>query len=161
MHVRTCDLPGIGKRVSMVTSAGQMIVLILHHTGKKELYFFSRHDADEADFSLSLTNDEARELAGELLGITYQPVASDKVQAFHKEIMLEWLEVQEGSPLAEKSLKESQIGNRTGASVIGIIRKNEIVASPPAEEVIHAGDTLIAAGKATQIASLEKLCAKQ
>lgn len=160
MRVRSCDLPGIGKRVSITTSVGQMLVLIIHHTGKKELHLFARPDADEADFSAVLTSEEARELAAELLGVTYQPVPFDKVQAFRKEIMLEWLDVQPGSPLADKSIKESQIGSRTGVSILGIIRDDEVIASPAADDVILAGDTLIGAGKAEQITALEKLCAK-
>lgn len=160
MQVRSCDLPGIGKRVSMTTSAGQMLVLIIHHTGKKELYFFSAPDADEADFTVVLTNEEARELAAELLGVTYQPVPFDKVQAFRKEIVLEWLEVHPGSPLVGKSIKESQIGGRTGVSILGIIRDDDVIASPVANEIIQAGDILIGAGRTEEIASLEKLCGK-
>lgn len=134
--------------------------MIIHHTGKKELYVFTKPDADEADFVVVLTNEEARELAAELLGVTYQPVPFDKVQAFRKEIVLEWLEVNPGSPLAGKSIKESQIGGRTGVSILGIIRDDEVIASPAADELIRVGDILISAGKAEQIASLEELCGK-
>lgn len=99
-------------------------------------------------------------MAAELLGVTYQPVPFDKVQAFRKEIVLEWLEVNPGSPLAGKSIKESQIGGRTGVSILGIIRDDEVIASPAADELIRVGDILISAGKAEQIASLEELCGK-
>lgn len=158
MIIRTSDLAGVGKRISIQTAEGKLVVLIIHHTGKKELFFFKKMDADQADFSLTLTGEESRELAAQLLGITYQPAALDKMKAFRKEIVMEWLEVEKGSPLAGKSIMESQIRTRTGASVIGIIKGDELVASPGVKEVIKEGDTLIAVGKAKQIEALEAIC---
>jgi len=156
--VRTTDLPGIGKRISFKTAADQLLVIIIHHTGKKELHFFDDPDADQATCSLTLTAEEGRELAAQLLGISYQPAALDKMKAFRKEIVIEWLELKAESPLVNKSIKESRIRTLTGASVIGIIRDDNFIASPGIDEVILKGDTLVSVGKAEQIKELEKLC---
>lgn len=161
LQTKTCELPGIGKRVSFPLSTGQTLVLIIHNTGKKEVYVFNDPDDDEAKFYLTLTNEEARKLAAELLGITYQPTALDKIRTFRNEIVLEWVEVEKGSFLEGKSIKEAKIRNRTGASIIAIIRGDEIITSPEGDEILKAGDTLIFTGKPGQVELMEELCHKK
>ncbi len=34
------DLPGVGKKISFLTAEQQKVVVIIHHSGKRDLYFF-------------------------------------------------------------------------------------------------------------------------
>ncbi|UOE93257.1 MULTISPECIES: cation:proton antiporter regulatory subunit [Bacillaceae] len=158
MKVKAADLPGIGKKMSFITAEGSMLVLIIHHTGKRELYFFQDADDDEADFSINLTADETREFGAQLLGAVFQPVDADKMVLFKSQIVMEWLELKAESPIAEKTIGESEIRKRTGVSIVGIFRDNEVIASPEVNETLKAGDTLMAIGKSEQIQAFESLC---
>ncbi|WP_088103641.1 cation:proton antiporter regulatory subunit [Halalkalibacter urbisdiaboli] len=158
MNVKMADLPGIGKKISFLTAEGSMICLIVHHTGKRELYFFKDADDDEADFSMDLTGDETRELGAQLLGAVFQPVDNDKMKIFRSQIVMEWVEIKKESPVVGKTLEESEIRKRTGVSVVGIFRKGEVIASPEADQKLEVGDTIMAIGKSEQIDEFERLC---
>ncbi|WP_078555324.1 cation:proton antiporter regulatory subunit [Bacillus alkalicellulosilyticus] len=159
MQVKVADLPGIGKKMSLITAEKSMIVLIIHHTGKRELYFFQDADDDEADFSINLTADETRELGAQLLGAVFQPIDADKMVLFKSQIVMEWIELKSESPLTEKTIGESEIRKRTGVSIVGIFRDSEVIASPEVSEKLKTGDTIMAIGKSEQIQQFEKLCA--
>ena len=42
------DLPGIGRRYEIVAARGQRVVLIIHHSGRRDLYIMERHQEDPA-----------------------------------------------------------------------------------------------------------------
>lgn len=158
MQFKTTELPGIGKKLSFVTAEGNMVVLVVHHSGKREMYFFEDPDQDEADFSISLTSDETRELGAQLLGAIYQPVDMDKMKIFKKQIIIEWIEVKKGSSLIGKSIGESKIRTKTGASIIGIVKGEDNIAVPDVDVKLHEADVLMVCGKQAQIEKLTKLC---
>ncbi|MFZ4450518.1 cation:proton antiporter regulatory subunit [Salibacterium aidingense] len=157
MDVRMTDLPGIGKKMSFLTAEGSMVVLVTHHTGKRELYFFQDPEEDEADFSLELTSNETRELGAQLLGAVFQPVDSDKMKLFRSKIVVEWIELQENSIFAGKTIGNSEVRKKTGVSIVGIFRNEDVIASPGVEEILQAGDTVMVIGKNSQITLFEEL----
>lgn len=158
MQVKMADLPGIGKKISFITAEESMMCLIVHHTGKRELYFFQDPEEDEADFSMTLNADETRELGAQLLGAVFQPIDNDKMKLFKSQIVTEWIELKKESMLTGKTIGQSEIRKKTGVSIVGIFRKDQVVASPDVTEVLHAGDTLMAIGKSEQISDFELLC---
>ncbi|SDZ17668.1 TrkA domain protein [Evansella caseinilytica] len=158
MLVKMADLPGIGKKISFITAEESMIVLIVHHSGKREMYFFHDADNDEADFSINLTADETREMGAQLLGAVFQPVDTDKMKLFKSQIVTEWVKLEQSSTLVNKSIGESEIRKRTGVTIVGIFRGEECIASPEIDEVLKTGDTLMAIGKQEAITNFEKLC---
>ena len=46
MKIKTVDLPGIGKRYSFETAEHENVVVILHQSGHRELYYFAGSDED-------------------------------------------------------------------------------------------------------------------
>jgi TrkA domain protein len=145
------DLPGVGKKVSFQTAEKQKVVIIIHHSGKRDLYFFQDTDEDEVDFFLTLTSEETREMGAQLLGATYQPVDDDKMQIFQKQLVMEWIKLTPDSPFVDKQIAESRIRTHTGASVIAVKHGDEMTVSPDIHMVLKAGDTVMAAGKRDQI----------
>ena len=93
MQIKTSDLPGIGKRYTFKTANGDQVTTILHHNGNREIYHFSPDEEDDPDFTLALTDEEARQLGTILLGVDYQPVSDDRVELFLKNIRMEWIKV--------------------------------------------------------------------
>ncbi len=158
MEIKTSDLPGIGKRYSFKTVDGDQVTIILHHNGNREIYHFSPEDEDDPDFTLSLTDEESRQLGTILLGVDYQPVTDDRVELFLKNIRLEWLRVTPESCMANKKIIDAQVRTMTGSTIIGIQRGNTMIGSPDVNEVILPGDVLMAIGNREQTKSLENMC---
>lgn len=158
MQVKTTELPGVGKKYSFQTSDGALMVIILHHSGTREIYYFQDADDDEPMFSNQISDEEARQIGTILLGVDYQPVADERMEMLLKNVRMDWLKVKEGSCLAGKTIASARIRSITGCTVIGIEREGEIIGSPDPEEVIRIGDLLMAIGSRNQTRSLESMC---
>jgi TrkA domain protein len=157
VEVKMADLPGVGKKLSFQTAEEHKIVVIVHHSGKRDLYFFQETDGDEADYFLSLTSEETRELGAQLLGATYQPVDDEKMEIFQKQLVMEWIKLTSKSPFVDKQIAESRIRTHTGASIIAVMQGDDMTVSPDIDFVLKAGDTVMAAGRRNQIRRFEEL----
>ncbi|WP_026772381.1 MULTISPECIES: cation:proton antiporter regulatory subunit [Sediminibacillus] len=158
MNVSVSQLPGIGQKITLKTCEDSMLVVVVHHSGKRELYFFNDADSDEADFGMDLTPDETRELGAQLLGATYQPVDADKLKIFQNQIVIDYVKLKESSSLANKTIEESGVRNKTGATIIGIVQGGETIAIPETTTKLEPGNLLMCVGKKDQIAALTALC---
>lgn len=158
MKITQSQLPGIGQKISMKTSEDDMLVIIVHHTGKRELYFFEDSDSDEADFAMDLTPEETRELAAQLLGATYQPADIEKIRMFKRQIIVDYIKVKDKSSLVNKTIEESDIRNKTGATIIGIVHGDDVIAIPETDTTLQPGDVLMSVGKEDQMSALSRLC---
>ncbi len=158
MKIKTGDLPGIGKRYSFETAEGENLVIILHQSGHREIYHFAGSDEDEPDLTIKLSDEEARQLGTILLGVDYQPVADDRVELLLKKIRIEWVQVLPESELANKKIIDSRVRTKTGATIIGIQRGENMIGSPDINEVILPGDVLMVIGNREQTKRLEPLC---
>lgn len=158
MNIKSARLPGIGQKISIMTSENSMIVIIVHHNGKRGMYFFEDAGDDQPDFSITLNPEETREIGAQLLGAIYQPADADKMKMFHHQINIEWIELNASSSLVNQTLSQSAIRERTGASVVGIVKGDDVMATPDADVVLEAGDTLISIGKQEQNDELTLLC---
>lgn len=158
MQIKTTELPGIGKRYSFKTAENEQVTVVLHHNGSREIYHFSRDEEDDPDFTLTLTDEEARQLGTILLGVDYQPVTDDRVELFLKTVRLEWLRVNPDSCIANQKIIDSQIRTRTGTTIIGIQRGETMIGSPDVHEVIKPGDVLMVIGNREQTKNLDNLC---
>ncbi len=158
MKIKTSDLPGIGKRYSFETAEGETLVMIFHQNGQRELYHFAGSDEDEPDFTMKLNDEEARQLGTLFLGVDYQPVADDRVELFLKNVRIGWVQVEPESELVNKKIIDTRVRSKTGATIIGIQRGQEIIGSPDIDEVILPGDTLMVIGNREQTKKVDSLC---
>lgn len=69
------------------------------------------------------------------------------------------LRVNQSSCLVGKTLANSGIKQQTGAMVMAILRENQVISNPDAEEVILQGDLLIVFGLREQLHRLEEVAA--
>jgi TrkA domain protein len=145
------DLPGIGKKFSVITANKEKVVVIIHLSGKREIYFFEKDDFDEPVCSFSLNEEEATQLGSILMGTYFKPEARDEKEMFMKNLVIEWVNIEQSSNMANKSIKELEIRKKTGTSVIAIIRNNETITNPSPDEIIKPDDTLVIVGNKDQI----------
>ncbi|KUO50191.1 MAG: potassium transporter TrkA [Desulfitibacter sp. BRH_c19] len=161
MQIKSADLPGIGKKYSVTTKDGYLFVIIIHHTGKREIYFMNDDEDDGPILTLDLNDEEARKVGSILLGADYQPVSDEKLEIMRKNILVEWINLCPESKLTNMAIKDAQIRKITGATIIGIQRGDQVIGSPDVNEVLLDGDVLMVIGKKDQVKALEALCIKK
>lgn len=143
MSTRKTELPGVGTKHTIDLNTGDELVVVEHRIGHWEV---ARVKGDgESNTLLQLQGDEANEL-GRILSRGDVELEDSRKQMLFQEFAIEWVKLEESSPLVGKSLLESAIRQRTGVSVIAVIRPEESVPSPPPETTFTAGDTLVVIG---------------
>jgi TrkA domain protein len=156
MEFKETELPGVGKKFSVITSKGDKISVVVHLSGKKELFYFEADDYDEPVCDIEMNDEEAKQLGSILMGTYFQPVQEDVKQLLLKNLIIEWVKVNENSPLKNKSIKEAEVRKKTGATIISIIRGDNTITNPLPDEVIRENDVLIVLGNKEQIKKFMK-----
>lgn len=154
--VRESDLIGIGKKYQIETEAGDHIVVVIHDDGKRELYR-SEDDEDETHCVMTLSDEESRQVAGIIGGLSYKPKALETIEVALDDLRIEWYKVQESSDGVDKSIGQLGVRQHTGASIIAAIRGDETIINPGPEYVIKPGTTLVVAGKKNNIKLLKEI----
>jgi len=69
MEFRESELPGIGKKFTIKTQQGSIISVVLHVTGKREIFIFEEgEEYEDPDCDVILTEEEANQLGSVLMG---------------------------------------------------------------------------------------------
>ena len=159
-EVRETRLPGVGVKYTCVPAHGGRVAIIQHNDGMREIYVFRHRDDDEPRAVLQLEDDEARQL-GALLGGAYErPKVVEDLEMAIGELAIEWVPVPDTSPAIGKTLAECGFRQKTGITIIAILREPEPVAGAQPHDVIEEGDTLVTVGKLGQYTEFRRLLAK-
>lgn len=157
MTVYESDLPGVGKKHEVELDDGSRLVVVTHNTGKRAVYRRPEPDAD-AEELFELSDALARRVGTILEGAYFQPVRSESIKTvLGGDTVLEWVDVEADSPLAGRSLREADIRQRTGVSVLAVQRGDETITNPGGETQLEAGDTLIAVGTGEECQRFQSL----
>jgi TrkA domain protein len=152
------NLPGVGRKFQVETLSGDRLVIVIHDDGKRELYHFTRKSPDRAASVLTLTDGEARQIAGIIGGLTYVPKALPSTEIVIEDLVLEWFTIEEGCACAGKTIRDLQVRTRTGASIVSLIEADRTTrTNPEADTVLNEGATLILAGDRRAISRLKTL----
>jgi TrkA domain protein len=151
-------LPGVGVKYSFRTAHGSRLAVIQHTDGLRELYVFAHHDDDEPEV-IQLEDDEARQLGAVLGGAYERPKIVEELEMVLGELAIEWIPVPPGSPAVGRSLADCAFRQRTGITIIAILRKPEPIAGAQPDDVIEEGDTLVTVGKLGQYPPFRRLLA--
>jgi TrkA domain protein len=159
MEVKEVLLPGVGLRYEFDNRDGDRIGVIARRTGDFEVVVYAATDPDQARPVFRLTDEEADALA-QILGA---PRIVERFADLTKEVPgLEagQVEVAAGSPFADRALGETRARTRTGASIVAIVRDEEVLASPGPGEQLHAHDVLVVIGTEDGIAGVRQIVDK-
>jgi TrkA domain protein len=157
VDLRETRLPGIGVKYTLRLDGGGRLAVILHNDGRRELYFF-RHTGDEDPTAvIDLDDDEARQLGAVIGGAYERPKIVEELEMALGELLIEWVPVPDSSPWIGKSLAECGFRQRTGITIIAILREPEPVAGAQPGDVIERGDTLVTVGKAGAYRAFRRL----
>lgn len=144
MRVEEAVLPGVGRKYTISVRSGDRIVVVVHHSGGRELQYYEKGEFEEPAATLDLTDEEARELGAILAGMLFAPEPSGETRSKLAEETLEWVKVEPGSPSVGKRIADLAT---PGVHLLAVLREGEaLLPNPPPETVLHAGDTLVVAG---------------
>ncbi|MDW4911339.1 cation:proton antiporter regulatory subunit [Streptomyces sp. ADMS] len=156
MDVNEVLLPGVGLRYEFVNHEGDRIGVVAQRTGDFELVVYPGDDPDEAQSVLRLTSQEADTLA-EILGA---PRIAERFADLTREVpglSAGQVEVRPGSPFAGRALGDTRARTRTGASIVAVVRGEDVIASPGPVQTLEAGDVLVVIGTRDGIAGVQHI----
>ncbi|HLL36282.1 MAG TPA: cation:proton antiporter regulatory subunit [Streptomyces sp.] len=156
MDVNEVLLPGVGLRYEFVNHEGDRVGVIAQRSGEFELVVYPGDDPDEASSVLRLTSEEADALA-EILGA---PRIAERFADLTREVpglSAGQVAVRPDSPFAGRMLGDTRARTRTGASIVAVVRGEDVVASPGPAQRLEAGDVLVVIGTREGIAGVQRI----
>ena len=150
------------------SDADNVFVVLSARKLNPELHIVARASSDESAAKLEIAGAD-RTLSPYAVGgrrlaaLATQPLVVDFLDVVTRgekgiEFRLEEFSVPEGSTIAEHTIGEIKIGERTGAIVLAIrTTQGAFDTTPSADDRLHAGDTLLVLGSRGQIERLEHL----
>ena len=156
VKIRESELPGIGQKFEIITRSDEKLVIVIHDDGRRELYHY---DSDHEDVisSVTLNDQEARQLASILGGMVYKPQALETIEMSLGDLVIEWFKVERGSKAIDKTIGALDIRNLYNVTVIAHSKKGKKqLNNPGPESIIEAGDTLVISGERKDIRNLIK-----
>lgn len=145
MNIEETPLPGIGVRRELRLATGRRVGVVTHRDGHAELILSRVDDPDACAASIPLSAEESATL-GQLLG-SAQLVA--QLSAEHENvsgISTHQIMIRKGTAFAGRPLGDTQMRTRAGASIVALLRENDVIASPRPDEVLHVGDLVVIVG---------------
>lgn len=145
MDVNEVLLPGVGLRYEFTNADGDHIGIVARREGSFEVIRYAADDLDEAQPLFRLTATEADTVA-EILGA---PRIAERFADLTKEIpglSAGQVVVPAASSHAGEPLGRTRARTRTGASIVAIVRGEDVLASPMPDEVLRPGDVLVVIG---------------
>jgi TrkA domain protein len=156
MEVKEVLLPGVGLRYEFDNADGNRIGVIARRSGDFEVVLYGAADPDQARPVFRLTDEEADALA-QILGA---PRLVERFADLTKEVPgldAGQVEIVPASPFVDRPLGDTKARTRTGASIVAIVRDEEVLASPGPEEVLHAHDVLVVIGTENGISGVRRI----
>ncbi|WP_099020769.1 cation:proton antiporter regulatory subunit [Mycolicibacterium palauense] len=156
MDVNEVLLPGVGLRYEFDNSAGDRIGVIAKRTGDFEVVLYAAEDPDVAQPLFHLSVEEAEALA-QILGAPR--IAERFADLTHEVPGLDagQVSIEPGSPYASHPLGDARVRTRTGASIVAIVRDEEVLPSPGPSDMLAPGDVLVVIGTAEGITQVEHI----
>ena len=140
------ELPGIGRRYDMRDENGRAVSVIVHHSGRRDVYAEGR-DPEALDLLLSFTDDQARRFGAILGGAYFTPAVVRRIEAVIGGLLIDWVTLRPSSPAVGRSIADMEIRRRTRMTVAAILRDDVPLIAPDPSEVMATGDRLVVMGR--------------
>jgi TrkA domain protein len=140
------ELPGIGRRYDQATEDG-LISVVIHHSGKRDLYVTEKEGRTRTPTVVTLTDDQARRLGAVLAGAYFQPTVAQRIEAVVGGLVIDWVTMRTDSPGVDRSIADLEVRRNTRMTIVAILRGPEVIVVPEPSEVLQARDKLVVIGR--------------
>ena len=148
-------LPGIGHRYELRAVDGGRIVVVVHHSGRRDIYAFTP-TGEEPEAVVTLTDPQARTLGAILGGAYFKPAVVEEIEAVIGGLLIDWITLEPQARGVGRTIAELEIRQTTGMTVVAIVRRHTPLISPPPEERLEAGDQLVVIGRQEDLPRFER-----
>ncbi|UXR86883.1 cation:proton antiporter regulatory subunit [Staphylococcus felis] len=152
-------IPGVGTKYSMMTSNDEMIHIILHYNGKREIYITDQDE--DVIANLKLNSSEAMDVALKLMDMNHDTIEKREFERFsllRKEMLVDWIKVGKASPLRDVDVAQAEKRVPDGVHIVGISRGDQVIPKPNGSEKILEDDTLLVIGYNDALSEFEAAC---
>lgn len=148
-------LAGIGTRFSVQTLSGERLIFVVHDGGRVELYHAPKGEAEPVPVAI-LNEEEARHVAAIISRTIYRPEAMERLSRSGVGII--WHELLSGAHAVGKAARDLRISERTGVSVVSVVRKGGDQRVPlDGGYIFQEGDQVALAGSGKEIQAARDL----
>ncbi len=158
MEIFETPLPGIGIRYEFDTQAGRHLGVLVHRDGQRDILVYCEDDIDSCNETIRLSTSESASLV-ELLGGTKITERLSDLKHEVQGLSIEWISIDSGSPLANKTIGDGRVRTETGASIVAILRGTESIPGPGPDFTLHIGDTLLVIGSQAGVTTARRIIA--
>ena len=156
MDVKETLLPGVGLCFEFQNRDGERLGIVARRRGDFEVMLYSSDDPDQARRLFRLREDEAEAVA-QILGA---PRIAERFADLTREVPgldAGRVEIHRHSPFVNQPLGDTRARTRTGASIVAIVRDEDVIASPGPAETLRAGDVLVVIGTEEGITGVKNI----
>ena len=151
MTIERTALPGVGICHTATTTAGQRLGIISHVNGRRKIVLYDPDDPDRAACTVALEPHEAQHIA-DLLNAT---ITIDHITHLEQRITgitAARIRIPLGSAYDGRPLADAHTA--TGATVVAVIRDEQLIAAPDPGFVLRHNDVVVAVGDNHGVAAL-------
>ncbi|MFF5791905.1 cation:proton antiporter regulatory subunit [Paeniglutamicibacter sp. NPDC012692] len=156
MNFEDTSLPGLGVRREITLASGRRVGVVILRDGSMQLIISQREDPDACAAAIPLSVDEAGAI-GAMLGA---PQLVTQLTDQHRDlpgVNTQQFVVSHESPYVNRTLGDTNLRTRTGASVVAISRSGNVFPSPEPSFELNAGDVLVIVGTSSGLDSAARL----
>ncbi|MEQ4305295.1 TrkA C-terminal domain-containing protein [Plantactinospora sp. B6F1] len=158
MTMERTGLPGVGISHVLTTWEGNRLGIVSHLDGRHVLVLYDRAEPERAIADVTLRPNEARSVADVLHAKVTMDHVADLIEPLGG-VQAVRIRIRSGSTYVNRPLGDTRARTRTGASIVAVLRGEEITASPGPDFVFRADDVVVAVGHDDGLAQLRDLLA--
>ena len=140
------SLPGIGHRYELRSADGGRVVVVVHHSGRRDLYAFEP-SRDDPEAVVTLSDAQARTLGAILGGAYFKPAIVEEIEAVIGGLLIDWVTLEAEARGVGRTIGELAIRQQTGITVAAILRDGTPLIAPDPAERLQPGDQLVVIGR--------------
>lgn len=140
--VEQTQLPGVGLRLDVKTVAGDLLGVIVHHGGDRDLLVFDQKDPDRCAMTLRLHDEDARALA-EMLGASSVTSSSLEARQEIAGMVVDWLRV---GPHADAPEVSRLADTSEDVTVVAVLHEGQPTPVGTGPLTFERGDILVVVG---------------
>jgi len=147
MDLERTALPGIGFCHTFTTARGRRVGVISSHTGERDLLLYDPEDPDTVVDTVHLSIEESDGLA-DLLSASQLVERIVDVEKLTYDLITQKIRIGPRSAYDGKTLGDTQARTRTGASIVAVVRGQQVISSPRPDFVFAPEDVVVVVGTA-------------